>query len=453
MDFEATQNGLHGITKCLYHEWPGLQAKTIDIHPEENTEHLARLVLDECYAKHDTLAEIGFPNQTRHALALTELPHDPGETRARLNSDSVLLITGGAKGIASEAAVRLAKLYQPTMILVGRTPLPERSPDELEAFIEQAIMGEHDPKGLKSRIIKALTASTDHVTPALVNDRYGAIINEYKIRQNIEKMKQLGAKAFYQACDCTNDHDFSKLIRQTYKTFQKIDGVIHAAGCLKDASITQKTTGHFQQVLDTKVESARILLRELDFEILDFLMFFSSVSGRFGNRGQADYAAANEILNKMAVQLHHRWPGKAVAVNWGPWEGDGMVSSQVKAQFMKAGIYLLPRDFGAEMVHREINASRRDAEVVIFGARDIENRLPIVRCQTPSANCGQPLPFVQLFKMKNPPAGNSPMTWPDCRRSPCFASGRYCSASRSGSRMPGCTVTPGIACSGRSKPS
>jgi acyl transferase domain-containing protein/NAD(P)H-dependent flavin oxidoreductase YrpB (nitropropane dioxygenase family)/NAD(P)-dependent dehydrogenase (short-subunit alcohol dehydrogenase family) len=407
MDFEATQNGLHGITKCLYHEWPGLQAKTIDIHPEENTEQLSRLVLDECFATHDTITEIGFPNQTRHALALTDLPHDLGDTQPRLNRDSVLLITGGAKGIASEAALLLAKRYQPTMILVGRTPLPERSPDELAAFVSRAKMGEQDPKELKSRIIKELMSSTEHVAPALVNDRYEAIMKEYKIRQSIEKMEQLHAKVFYHACDCTDDHDFSRLIRQTYKTFQRIDGVVHAAGCLKDAFITQKSTEHFKQVLDTKVKGARILLRELDFETLDFLLFFSSVSGRFGNRGQADYAAANEILNKMAVKIHHQWPGKAVAVNWGPWEGDGMVSSQLKEQFMKAGVYLLPRDLGAEMFNREINAVHRVSEVVIFGAADIENRLPIVGRQTLSADCGQPLPFVQLFKMKHQPAGNS----------------------------------------------
>ncbi len=407
MDFEATQNGLHGITKCLHHEWPGLQAKTIDIHPEENLEQLSRFILGECGDMHDTIKEIGFLNQTRHALALIDRPHDRGEVPPRLNRDSVLLITGGAKGITAEVGVLLAKLYQPTMIVIGRTPLPERSPDELKAFTDRPTLGENDPKNLKSQIIKELMTSTDRVTPALVNDRYDAIMNEYKIRQNIEKMKQFNAKVFYYACDCTNDHDFSKLIRKTYQAFHKIDGVIHAAGCLKDALIAQKTTAHFKQVLDTKVEGARILLRELDFEKLEFLIFFSSVSGRFGNRGQADYAAANEILNKMAARLDHRWPGKAVAVNWGPWEGDGMVSSQLKEQFMKAGVYLLPRNLGAHMLNQEINASHRASEVVIFGAKDIEKRLPVIGFQSPPANCKQRLPFVQLFKAKSRATGNS----------------------------------------------
>jgi NAD(P)-dependent dehydrogenase (short-subunit alcohol dehydrogenase family) len=378
-----------------------LQAKIIDIHPEENLEQLSRFVLGECCEVDDTLKEIGFVNQVRHALALMDRSHDRGDVQPRLNSDSVLLFTGGAKGITAEAAVLLAQLYQPTMILIGRTPLPKRSDDELDAFIDRALSGKNDPKELKSQIIKELMTSTDQVTPALVNARYNAIMDEYKIRQNIEKMEQLNAKVFYYACDCTNDHDFSKLIRQTYRTFHKIDGVIHAAGCLKDALITQKTAAHFKQVLDTKVEGARILVRELDFEALEFIMFFSSVSGRFGNRGQADYAAANEILNKMSVKLDRQWPGKAVAINWGPWEGDGMVTAQVKEQFLKAGVYLLPRDLGAHMLNREINASNRASEVVIFGAEDNANRLPVVRHQMPPTDMAPQLPIVQLFKVKN----------------------------------------------------
>ncbi len=407
MVFDATQNGLHGMTKCLYHEWPGVLAKTIDVHPEEELEQLSGFVLGECFEKTDTLKEIGFLNQKRHALTLIDCPHDRDVRQPCLNSDSVLLITGGAKGIASEAAVVLAKMYRPTLILVGRTPLPDRPPDELEAFTERAQRGENDPKSLKSQIIKEMLPSAEAVTPALMNRRYEAIINEYKIRQNIEKMKQFKAKVFYYACDCANDHDFSELIRQIYKTFHKIDGVIHAAGCLKDALVAQKTTEHFKQVLETKVEGARILLRELDIEKLDFIIFFSSVSGRFGNRGQADYAAANEILNKIAVGLDHQWPGKAVAINWGPWEGDGMVSSHLKEQYIKAGVYLLPRDFGAAMLDREIHASHRASEVVIFGARDMESRLPMVRHHTPPADGGPHLPFLHLFKTKSRPAANS----------------------------------------------
>jgi NAD(P)-dependent dehydrogenase (short-subunit alcohol dehydrogenase family)/acyl carrier protein len=407
MDFEASQNGVHGLTKSLFHEWPGLQAKTIDIHPEENVEDLSRIILDECLVIHDTIKEICFFNGERHALTLIDQPHACGEIPPCFNSDSVFLITGGAKGITADVAVFLAKAYSPTLIAVGRTPLPERPAGDLESFLSRAGMGENNPRDLKFLIIKELTSSVDPVTPALVNQQFNAIMSEYKIRQNIAKMQHYGANVVYYACDCTDADAFGKLIRDIYSEFHKIDGVIHAAGCLKDGLITQKTTESFKQVLDTKVIGARVLLQELDFEHLEFMTFFSSVTGRFGNRGQADYAAANEILNKMAVKLNHQWPGIATAINWGPWEGEGMVSKQVKKQFTEMGVYLLPRDFGAQMLNREISMSDRPAEVVIFGATDVERRLSLSPVAQQTVNLEQKLAFAQLYKIISMSTDNS----------------------------------------------
>jgi hypothetical protein len=72
-----------------------------------------------------------------------------------------------------------------------------------------------------------------------------------------------------------------------------------------------------------------------------------------------------------------------------------MVSSQVRAQFIKAGVYLLPRDLGVRMLNREIIAQDRAPEVVIFGAEDIEKRLPVVRLPRPPVDFKQPPSVVQ----------------------------------------------------------
>ena len=93
------------------------------------------------------------------------------------------------------------------------------------------------------------------------------------------------------------------------------------------------------------------LARKLRPESLKFLVFFSSVSGRFGNIGQADYSAANEYLNKLAQHLDRSWPGRVVAINWGPWDA-GMVSDQLREMYRKQrDIDLIPPAEGVRIFH------------------------------------------------------------------------------------------------------
>src|SRR5262249_47806631 len=103
-------------------------------------------------------------------------------------------------------------------------------------------------------------------------------------------------------------------------------GLVHGAGLIKDKLIREKSVDSFDRVLGTKFEGALNLVRLVRPEALKFTAPFSSVAGRFGNVGQSDYAAANEILNKLAQWLDRRWPGRVVSMIWGPWSGAGMVS-------------------------------------------------------------------------------------------------------------------------------
>jgi hypothetical protein len=85
-----------------------------------------------------------------------------------------------------------------------------------------------------------------------------------------------------------------------------------------------------------------------------------------GNNGQADYAMANEVLNKMAQKESIQRPDcRVVSINWGPWDG-GMVCSALKRKFETSGIDLIPVDAGAMcMVHEMKGHGNLPVEVVI----------------------------------------------------------------------------------------
>ncbi len=351
-----------GLMKTLAVEWPEVRVKVVDLNLEESSEKLARHLLEEMHAA-DGHVEVGYDGRRRLILKPTEAPLPvQAPSVSVLDPSSVVLITGGARGITARAAKRLAELYRPTLLLAGRSPLPPPSEAAETAGITTS-------KELKAALMEQMRARGEAVTPALVERAYARLAAEREIRTNINALKQLGAKVHYYPLDVRDQEAFGAFIEGLYSSFGRIDAVIHGAGVIEDKLIQDKMPESFDRVFDTKVDSAFVLSRKLRPESLKFLVFFSSVSGRFGNRGQGDYAAANEVLNKLAVCLDHGWPGRVTAINWGPWDTEGMVSAEVRKQFAERGVKLISSAIGLRRLEEEMNfGGRGEAEVIIGGS-------------------------------------------------------------------------------------
>jgi NADPH:quinone reductase-like Zn-dependent oxidoreductase/acyl carrier protein len=98
-------------------------------------------------------------------------------------------------------------------------------------------------------------------------------------------------------------------------------GVVHAAGVLDDAVIGSLTPAMVESVLRPKVDGAWNLHRLTEGLELDLFALFSSVAGIWGNPGQANYAAANTVLDALAA-ARRRVGLAATSLAWGPWELD-----------------------------------------------------------------------------------------------------------------------------------
>ena len=147
-----------------------------------------------------------------------------------------------------------------------------------------------------------------------------------------------------------------------------VKALIHGAGVLEDRLIVDKTPEQFARVFATKAESLEVLLNALKDEPLSYLILFSSVAARMGNRGQADYAMANEVLNKIAQKTALARPlCRVVSFNWGPWDG-GMVSPELRREFARSGVSLIPMDAGAgSMVAEMAGKPGAPVEIVLGG--------------------------------------------------------------------------------------
>ncbi|HEY0583240.1 MAG TPA: SDR family NAD(P)-dependent oxidoreductase, partial [Chloroflexota bacterium] len=360
----AAHGALPGMLKSLAQEWPAVRVKAVDVDPAARSTVAGQIVAELLTA--DDLVEVGYVGGRRVRIDL--LPSATSATASAANPpldrDAVLLITGGARGITAQAALHLAERYQPTLVLVGRTSLPTGA----EA-VETA--GIDEPRSLKRLIADEQRRAGESPSPASVESTYRRLLREREIRDNLGRLRDTGARVDYRVCDVRDGAAVGALVDDVYAHYGRIDGVIHGAGVIHDQLVRDKRLNTFESVLATKVDGALALATRLRPAGLRFLVFFSSVAARFGNRGQADYAAANEVLNKLAQDLDRRWPGRVVSINWGPWLSGGMISPEVQRQFTYRGIELIPPAAGCRSLDREICSTRKGEAEVVIGARRV----------------------------------------------------------------------------------
>jgi len=346
-----------GLFNCATQEIPSLRARLVDFETAATADAIVDALMDEL-AVDEVRTEIGYAEGQRYGYThapevVSDHPFAPHLVPA---GDWVVMITGGARGITAEIA---EELVRPGMhlVLLGRTALPG-----IESPATAGIAKEAE---LKKTLLAQALAAGRKPTPVELERELRAVLADREIRSNIAKLTAKGAVVDYRACDVRNPAVFGALIDAIYTQYGRIDAVLHGAGVIEDKRIPDKTPESFDRVYDTKVDSAWTLATKLRPEGLQLLALFTSVSGRFGNTGQSDYAAANETLNRLAWQLHRRWNGvRVISVNWGPWDA-GMASQQVRDAFRARNIVPIPVAAGRRWFMDELAyGPRKDVELV-----------------------------------------------------------------------------------------
>ncbi len=337
--------GVGAFLKCLAKEWPQGRVRSVDVDPEEDPASVAGWIVEEMTALDERL-EVGRSRESRHVWEL--VPYEPSASgESPLDADSVVLVTGGARGIGARVAIGLAEAYGCRLELVGRTPAPA---DDEPALLADA----EDAAEMKRRLIEAGSNDT-----AEIERTVRAILAAREIRRTLEAIRAAGGTAEYHSTD-VRDAAFGDLLRGIHARRGRLDGVIHAAGTIDDRPLMRKSPESFQRVFDTKVRGALTLLQQRP-DGVRFIVFFSSMSSLFGNPGQTDYASANEVLDKLALGWNGRGGTRVLSINWGPWDGSGMVDETLRRSFERRGVGLIPPAEGVGILLDEI--VRGDPEV------------------------------------------------------------------------------------------
>lgn len=351
----AWLGGLVALARTAALEWPQAQVKAIDCaRAGRGPESVAAAIADELTAGGPAIAVGLRGDGSRVTVALASAPLQPGG--AAISEDSVIVATGGARGITAVALAALARRYRPRLVLLGRRPLTDE-PEYLRGAPDMAslirlLAGRQPGEGLAS-------------SPAAIAAAARDVLAVREIRQTIEEIERAGSTVRYLAVDIRDSAALAETLATVRQSWGPVTGLVHGAGVLADSLIASKTDEEFASVFSTKVDGLRALLAATAGDPLSLLCAFSSLFSCTGNPGQSDYTMANEVLNQVLAAERGRRPGCLVrSIAWGPWQG-GMVTEALAERLRDRGAPLIDPQVGAEAFAAELEAPHGDVLAVL----------------------------------------------------------------------------------------
>lgn len=364
--------GLGGFGRTVAQEFPDVVVRVVDVDPKDEPALLAAQLLTMLAEETDPGAPVvvGLPARmgteagasVRRTLEVRATPLSESAAAPALTRDSVVLLTGGARGITARIAIALAAASGCHVELVGRTA--DTGPED--AATAAAV----DKAGVRAALIAAGMRA-----PAAIEAEAARVFARREVRATLDGLAGVAASVRVHAADVRDPEAVRAVLADVYARHGRLDGVVHGAGMLDDRLLAEKSADAFTRVFTTKVTGARALadgIRESGVPRPRFFVLFGSVAGVFGNRGQADYAAANDALDTLAHRWGHAGDGgpvadRVVAIDWGPWAaaGGGMVTPELERHYQRIGMPLIDPEAGVAALLAEL-AAGREAQAVLF---------------------------------------------------------------------------------------
>jgi enediyne polyketide synthase len=267
-----------------------------NLHGDDAT--AVRMLLDEL--RHlKGFAEVRLGNGERQVPYAVPIHWaDTGDTP--VGRGDVLLVTGGGKGIAAESALALAVRFG----------------------LRLGILGRSDP-------------ATDT-----------------ELAANLARLASRGVPVRYVRSDVTDAAAVRLAVLDIEGHLGTIRSVLHGAGINDPALLHDLTDATVSQTLAIKVDGLINVLDAIDASQLRLCIGFGSLTARTGLRGDAHYAAANELM----VRALEDWGGshpqcRCLGLEWSVWAGTGMGARLGRlAGLERAGIAPLTIDQGTSLL-------------------------------------------------------------------------------------------------------
>lgn len=173
---------------------------------------------------------------------------------------------------------------------------------------------------MKQQLIVNARLAGDRPTPVQIEKQMLAIERQEAALRAIEMVQAAGGTAHYHSVDLLDGPAVAAIVAQIGQAHGRLDVLIHAGGIEISRGLADKEQAQFDLVYDIKADGFFSLLQAAQGLPIGATVAFSSVAGRFGNSGQTDYSAANDLLCKLTSSLR-RWrpETRGIVIDWTAW--------------------------------------------------------------------------------------------------------------------------------------
>ncbi|MCH6257204.1 SDR family NAD(P)-dependent oxidoreductase [Puniceicoccaceae bacterium K14] len=160
-------------------------------------------------------------------------------------------------------------------------------------------------------------------------DRVFLLSRRGVLSEQVDWPEQMNGEIVPRALDVTQKDQVAALIEEISQHESPLRGVVHGAMVLEDHFLEDLNKENYSKVMAPKIKGTMNLYELTRDSNLDFFVAFSSISSLIGNRGQANYIAANAFLDTFChAAAVTGYPAKTI--NWGALAEAGVVARNVK---------------------------------------------------------------------------------------------------------------------------
>lgn len=351
--------GAHGVLKSWSHEKPECRVRCYDLQPSLMPDIAAQRLVDDLLS-YDGPVEVGMAGREPCQLVYDAVDYAPSD--AQLSADDVFLVSGGARGLTAACIIAVAQaLGGGRFALLGRTALHPEG-----AKLAQCSEGELETR--KQALTDEMQRSGERLTPVALERAWQPLMQSREICRTLTTLEALGATAHYLVCDVADPKAVGRAVQTCREELGAPTVVLHGAGIDRSRQLLDKSEEEFDLVYGVKVAGWWNLQTATRHDPVRLFTVFSSVVGRFGNAGQADYAAANGVLSAMAQQLKDTQHCRHLALAWTAWAETGMAArSDTLDRLTQAGIEPLATETGTASCVRAMTGAEQ-GELLVCGS-------------------------------------------------------------------------------------